>query len=350
MKQLTRVIALLALALPTFAQQKPFQEQIDVNAVLLDVIVTDSKGNQILGLGKDDFIVKEDGVAQPVESVDYFTNRRLLDQREEDAPFKVERVREDRYFIFFFDKPQNPSFLFDELNRARQAAINFVKEEMQPTDYVAIAGHDVRLKIYTDFTNDKKQLEKGLQEAMRFGKGVTTASKSEGPSILRNLSTSAMINDTGSVYEGLQLLAESLKPIRARKSVVLFSPGIVDRRESVRNNMVVNRTPIFDDALEALNAANVAVYTVQLQDDPQLTPAIHERLSELASATGGRYFQFNTSFEPAVERIEKANSGYYLVTYSSKKPKGEKGYQKVDVKLRNPEFKIVARGGYQYGS
>lgn len=352
MNRIAMVFALFALVLPTFAeeaaQQQPFQEQIDVNAVLLDVIVTDSRGNQILGLGKDDFIVKENGVAQSVESVDYFTNRRLLDQREENAPFKVERVHENRYFVFFFDKPQDASSLFDELNRARRATMEFVND-MQPTDFVAIVGHDMRLKIYSDFTSDKKQLEKAASDAMRFGNGLTTAAKTEGPSLLRAMDARELVNDTGTVYEGLHFLADALRPIRARKNVVLFSPGIMDQHESLRNGTIVSRSTKFDEALRSLNAANVAVYGVQLQDDPGITPALHQRLGELSDQTGGRYFQFNTSFEPAVENIEQANSGYYLLSYSSKKPKGEKGYQKVDVKLKNPEFKVVARGGYQYG-
>ena len=114
MRRFALAFALLALAFPGLAQQQPFEEQIDVNAVLLDIIVTDDKGNQILGLSKDDFIVKENGIPQEVDSVDYFTNRRLLDSREESAPFKVERVREDRYFIFFFDKPEAGA-MFDKL-------------------------------------------------------------------------------------------------------------------------------------------------------------------------------------------------------------------------------------------
>jgi VWFA-related protein len=351
MKRIALVFALFALVLPTFAeeaqQQQPFQEQVDVNAVLLDVIVTDSRGNQILGLGKDDFIVKENGVAQSVESVDYFTNRRLLDQREESAPFKVERVHENRYFVFFFDKPYE-NRLFDELNRARYATLEFVND-MQPTDFVAIVGHDRRLKVYSDFTSDKKQLEKALAYAMQFGNGLTPAEKSEGPSLLQAMDTKDLVNHTGTVYEGLHFLADALRPIRARKNVVLFSPGIMDQHESLRDGMIFNRSTRFDEALRALNAANVAVYGVQLQEDPGLAAALHQRLGELSDETGGRYFRFNTSFEPAVERIEQANSGYYLLTYSSKKPKGEKGYQKVDVKLKNPEFKIVARSGYQYG-
>jgi VWFA-related protein len=351
MKRMAMVYALTALAFASFGQeaaQQPFQEQIDVNAVLLDVIVTDSKGNQILGLGKDDFIVKEDGVEQSVESVDYFTNRRLLDQREESAPFKVERVREERYFIFFLDKPQEMSGYFDELQRVRHAGQEFLKSEMQPTDYVAVVGHDHRLKIYSDFTNDRAQLEKAFENAIRYGRGISKA-PAEGPSILRGLNQTELVNKTGRVYEAIDLLADALRPIRGRKNLLLFSAGILDNRETVNQGMITNRIPQFEETIRSLNASNVAVYGIQLRANVGMTPVFHQRLTELSEETGGRYFRFNTTFAPALERIENTNSGYYLVTYSAKKPKGTRGYQKVDVTVKHPELRVVARSGYQFG-
>jgi VWFA-related protein len=351
MKRFAVLVALLALAVPTFAQQQqPFQEQIEVNAVLLDVIVTDARGNQILGLGPDDFIVKENGVAQPVDSVDYFTNRRLLDATEANAPFKVERVREERYFIFFFDKPSDPGVLGGQLTLAREAVRDFIRKDMKDTDLVAIAGHDVRLKIYSDFTSDKQQLERALSDATRFGRGLTKSTAGEGPSILNNIDTKEMVNRTGTVYKGLDLLADSLRPIRARKNLVVFSPGILDREEDVAaGEMIVNRSRYLDPALESLNAANVSVYGVQLQQNASGQSFVNQRLSELSESTGGRYFQFNTNFRTAVDSIEETNAGYYLLTYRSKQRSGTTGFQKVNVSLRNPEFKVVSRSGYQLG-
>src|SRR6266550_694047 len=95
--------ALLFAATAGWAQQQspPYGEKVDVNLVLLDAVVTDARGNQILGLDKNDFVVKENGVPQDIDSVDYFTNRRLLSSPESKAAFKVERVHEQRYFIFF---------------------------------------------------------------------------------------------------------------------------------------------------------------------------------------------------------------------------------------------------------
>lgn len=353
MKRLVLAALALALALPSLAQeQESFQEQIDVNAVLLDVLVTDKRGNHILGLGKDDFIVKENGLAQTVDSVDYFTNRRLLDSREENAPFKVERVLEDRYFIFFFDKPSEPGSLQSELTQARTAVRDFIRKSMKDTDRVAIAGHDVRLKIYSDFTSDRAQLERALIDATQFGRGLTTAAAGEGPSILRSVDTSAMIDDTGTVYRALSFLANGVKSVRARKNLILFSPGIADRYETISSSMISNRSPDLDPMLEALNAANISVYGVQLQRDLEVgaVPVIHQRLEEMSKSTGGQYFRTNTSFAPALKRVESTNSGYYLLTYRAQHPKGQTGYQRVSVSLRNPEFRIVSRSGYRYGS
>jgi VWFA-related protein len=354
MRVFVSFVALVALALPTFAQQQPFEEQIEVNAVLLDVIVTDPQGNQILGLTKDDFVVKENGVEQPVETVDYFTNRQLLDSREANAPFKVEQVREDRYFIFFFDKPDNPTVLFDQLNNARTAIVDFLDNKMKETDLVAIVGHDVRLKVYSDFTNDKAALRKALDESTRFGRGITTAPAGDGPSILRNVDKNQMNKHTGTVYQALDLLADSVRNIRARKNLVLFSPGIADMNEDMRDGMLTSRSRYVDPAIQSLNAANVTVYAAQLQRqiDPSVnnTMANHQRLNEFADATGGKYYQFSTSFKPVVEQIEEKNSGYYLLTYRSRKPRGDKGFQKVNVSVKSPELRVTARAGYEFGS
>src|ERR1700730_6926356 len=101
-------------------QPSQFGEKINVNLVLLDAVVTDSRGNQILGLDKNDFVVTENGAPQAIESVDYFTNRQLLTSPESQASFTAARTRDDRYFFFFFDKPTEG--FFDRLAVARRGA------------------------------------------------------------------------------------------------------------------------------------------------------------------------------------------------------------------------------------
>ncbi|HWS71990.1 MAG TPA: VWA domain-containing protein, partial [Thermoanaerobaculia bacterium] len=292
MKRLPLFALLLSLATPLFAQQiqadKKLTETIDVNVVLLDALVTDAKGNQILGLTKDDFVVKENGVEQPVEAVDYYTNRQLLNSPEERAAFKVERVHEDRYFIFFFDKP-NDSQLWDRLALARGAARKFVDEQMKAGDRVAIVGHDVRLKVYTDFTSDKLQLARAIDQVAMFGNGLREAPAAEGASILRGLNIKDMINRTGTVYEALTLLADSTSSIHARKNLVLFSAGIREIGESSRDGVLLNTSRYYDPMVEALNSADVAVYAVNLFEDSGEMPVVHQTLDRMTADTNGQY-------------------------------------------------------------
>lgn len=352
MRCFAAAVALLTLTFPVLAQEPSrFGERVDVNVVLIDAIVTDSQGSQILGLTKDDFVVKEDGTDQELDSLDYFTNRKLLNAREQDAPFKVEQVREDRYFIFFFDKPINgENSLWDEIANAREAVRHFVDEEMTPGDQVAIAGHDVRLKIYTDFTSDKKQIKRALNDVARFGQGLKSATNdAAGPSILKNIDIDAMINHTGTVYQGLDVLSDALRPIRARKNLALFSPGIIEHGEEIRGGIVLNRSRYYEPMIHALNAANVTVYAINLQRNAPPDPVYHQRLEEISSETSGEYFRFGTSFRPAVDRVDDMNNGYYLIAYRTKKAPGTKGFQKVQVLVRNqPQLKVTARQGYVY--
>jgi VWFA-related protein len=345
MKRLiSAVIAFVALS--GFAQEQPrFGEKVDVNLVLLDAVVTDTRGNQILGLDKNDFAVRENGAVQPVESVEYFTNRTLLNAPEANAPFKVERTHEARYFVLFFDRP-NSGELWDRVTRARRDSMDFVRS-LRDGDQVAVAGHDVRLKVYSDFTSDKTQLLHALDAVSGFPKGLTTGN---GP-IMKAINSSAMMNDTGTVYEALEILGDALRGIKARKNVILFSPGIYEPGQAERNGLIVSESRYYRPMIQALNTANVTVYAANLLPDASITvPAVHQTLERLTSDTNGEYWRTPVTFTSVLKRVEQRTSGYYLISYYAHHPAGTRGYQHVDVSLKNPELRVKAREGYAYGS
>jgi VWFA-related protein len=354
MKKLLSLVVALGVTLPLAAQQPASQqpkysERMEVNAVLVDATVTDRSGHQILGLDTDDFIVKEDGTPQQIDSVDYFTNRRLLSAQESQAPFKAERIRSDRYFVIFVDKPAN-SALMDELMAAKRSAILFVQGQLQPGDRVAVVGQDVRLKVFSDFTSDKAALAKALEDAVRFGRGVTKAPAGGGDdSILRHVDLDKMMIRSGTVYEAVQVLAEALRPIHARKELILLSPGILEQGQTIFAGMP-SESRFYKPMIHALNAANVTVYPINLlRDASVVNPTIHTTLEQMAADTNGEYFRGVVNFDNPLKKIEQESSGYYLITYRSNKPRGTSGYQKIDVSLRNPEFRIRAREGYTFG-
>ncbi|MGK2855890.1 MAG: VWA domain-containing protein [Thermoanaerobaculia bacterium] len=337
----------LALALPAVAQEtQKFEETVDVNLVLLDVTVTDRKGNQILGLTKDDFIVKIDGEQKPVESMEYFTNRRLLTIPESQAEFKVERVRDVRYFVILFHSFPDLSFrqqFRNDLIAARRASLEFVEKRMRPEDKVAIAAYDIRLKIFADFTSDREVLGKAIDEAATFSNGISTMPANPADdSIFKHMSVRAMINDTGRVYDGIELLAEAMKPIPARKALLLFSPGIGEPSDFSRQ-IPENDSIWFNPMLTAIQKANVTVYPLHLMRNTRYH-ATEQNLVRLANETGGDYYRQATSFEIPLKLIEAQNNGYYLLGFYTKKEMGEK-LSRVSVKLSNSEFEVSARKG-----
>jgi VWFA-related protein len=355
MKSISILITTLALALPLAAQNaaptastRPgFGEKVDVNYVLIDATVTDRTGHQILGLGKDDFIIKENGTQQSVESVDYYTSRQLLNASEAKADFKVERVHDERYFVIFFDRPQDGR-LFDRLSLARRAAERWIDSSMQPNDRVAIVGHNVRLDVFSDFTSNKQQLRRALAEAMTFSHGLSAFDAGTGdPSILANIDRHAMISRSGTVYEALGVLAKSLRSVKGRKSLVLFSAGLREPSEEVTSGgVLLSRSRFYDPAVEALNASNISVYGVNLLENPPNVPVVHQNLQSISADTSGEYFAYNLDFTPAFRKVDQNNAGYYLLAYRSTRNADARDYQKVQVSLRNPEFKVQARQGY----
>jgi len=341
-------IALAVLVAASAALPSPAQvpsAKVDVNLVLVDATVTDRKGNQILGLGKDDFIVKEDGVTQVVDSIDYFTNRRLIDSRESEAKFKVERVKEERYFILFFQKSPDPLFNGEAL-AAKRAAQEWVKKELLATDRVAVVGFDARLKIFTDFTSDKQRIRKALDQSVQYGKGITAPPADPArDSIVERLNGDRLIRDTGTIYSAIEELSDATRRIVARKVLILFSPGI--------GEVTSERIPIgrpdevrYQPMIEALNRSNVSVHPIFLLRNYRHQP-VEDVLGRMASETGGEYHTNVVNFSLPLKNIEKQNNGYYLLSY---KPvltaSRRKGFHKLDVSLRNPEFRVKARQAY----
>ena len=329
-------------------QPPPFGEKVEVNAVLIDAIVTDRDGNQILGLEKDDFAATEDGARQALDSADYYTSRKLLNTKEENAPFKVEQVHEQRYIVFFFDKPEDNQ-LFSRVALARTGVNDFLNKQMTDADKVAIVGHDVRLKIYSDFTSDKVKLKKALDEVSRFSKGTTTPTTDpDTPSIFTHLDANRMMNKTGTVYQALTEIADALQPIRGRKNLILFSVGIHEPGEVVRGGVPLTESRYYTPMVEALNEANVSVYPMNLSPDAPSAPVYHQTLERVADETNGEYFRFPVTYTSPINQVAKISAGYYLLTYRTNKT--GRGYQKVAVSVKNhPELRVTARTGYLYG-
>jgi VWFA-related protein len=334
-----------------------FQGKVNVNEVLLDVLVTDAKGNVIVGLDKGDFVVKEGGRPVDLTGVTFYSNRSLVDSS---APAKANvsaaQGTEDRYFILFFeDQKVNaqdaPQLLSQQLEAAKRAR-GWVDGEMLVNDWVAVVSYDTRLKVQQDFTHDRKALIAAIGDAMkgkdREGNYPSRIDASRGPSLLAGLPKGDELGKkTPKIYDALQALARSAGNIRGRKNLLLFTYGLPSYDTTTFGQFVPDKR-YFLPTVQALNANNVAVYSLDL------TPAavehrLSDSLNKISDDTGGRYFFNVTNFSTSLDQISKENNGYYLLSYQSDQPAGKSGFQNVTVTTTNPEFRVKARKGYEYG-
>ena len=71
--------------------------------------------------------------------------------------------------------------------------------------------------------------------------------------------------------------------------------------------------------------------------------------SQLADDTGGIYFATFNRFLDPLRDISRYNTGYYLVSFRSQAPAGERGYRNFEVKSKDRKVRVKARRGYSYG-
>jgi len=357
-------VALCGLGSAVRAQEKPqgqdvqgqFQGKVNVNEVLLDVLVTDSTGNVIVGLDKSDFVVKDNGKPVALTGVTFYSNRRLLESNPTLAKqgVSVEQGTEDRYFVLFFeDQKVNaqdaPQLLSQQLEASKRAR-GWVDGEMLANDWVAVVSYDTRLKVQQDFTHDRKALIAAIGDAVKGrdpeGNYNSRIDPSKGPSLLAGLPRGEeLMNKTPKIYNALQVIARSAGNIRGRKNLLLFTYGL-PANETTFGQFVPDKR-YFLPTVDVLNANNVAVYSLDL------TPAatqhtLSDSLQKMSDDTGGRYFFNITNFATPLDQISKENNGYYLLSYQSEQT-GKPGFQNVTVTTTNREFRVKARKGYETG-
>jgi VWFA-related protein len=333
-------------------RQGGFGEQINVNEVLLDVLVTDAKGNVIVGLTPQDFVVKENGKPVDLTGLTFYSDRRLIGSAKEGVA--VEKVPEDRYFILFFDDQKDAAMEAPELLsrqvEAGQRARDWVLKERQPADWVAVVSYDARLKVQQDFTRDGRALADAVAAAVKGkdseGNWPSRIKEGEGPSLYAALPKGNELRDkTGTIYDAMTALARAAGNVRGRKNLVMFTTGF----GRVNNfNQYVPDPRYYPEMADALNDNNIAVYGIDLSPAGTIHP-LSSAMNQLASDTGGQYYGTFNSFSTPLKKIGEENSGYYLLSYRSEQPAGKSGFQNVQVTTTNPEFKVRARKGYAFG-
>ncbi len=385
------MLAGMMAATPMPAQQQnangTFTLKIQSDIVLTNVVVRDKKtGAVVKDLKASDFTIMENGKPQKIASVDFQSvddaavlnekttvtgKATIADLLNKNIASDTAGLKDHRLIVMFFDLS---SMQPEDIDRAVEAAQNYINKKMQPADLVALVSLDTSLSMDQDFTADKAALLKGVGR-YNGTEGTGLASGNEGGSSGGTADDASSFTADDSEYNALntdrelyaiQSIAKSLERVDQRKSLLYFSGGLT--RQGIENQASMRA------ATNAAVRANMAIYSVDSRGLVALPPVgsastgslrgtaaysggsmqsnldanfgSQETLATLSSDTGGKAFFDSNDFAPAFQQIQNDTEAYYIVGFHSTNTARDGSYRHLTVKLNRSDVKLDYRPGY----
>ena len=283
----------------------------DVRVVNVLATVKDRNGRLVSTLGKEDFILSEDGVRQEI-----------------------------RYFAHQTDLPLTIGLLIDTsgsqkalIPEERRAGSHFFRSVLRPEkDLAFLMSFDRNVELLQDYTSSQGLLERGLDELQVE---VPTGGFHPNPTGSKKQTSTAL-------HDALFLAADELfRNQVGRKAVVVISDGFdVGSKVNLKA------------AIEAAQRSDVVVYTIQYMDR-QFTRGFYygsgtSTLKKMANETGGSFFTVSRNMRLATifQQIEDEMRSQYSIGYSPQEDLGRSGFRKITLKSPRKGVKIQARSGY----
>lgn len=384
---LTVVLAgsLLAQQQPTAprpAEQPPLTFKVEVNYVEIDAVVTDSNGNFVRGLTKDDFEVIEQSKPQ---AITVFSLVDLPLERPDAPLFSKTGIEPDvrtnrrefdgRVYVLVLDDLHTHAL---RSPRLRAAARQFVERYLGANDLAAVVTTGGNKHAAQNFTDNRRLLVKAIDAFIGQKLRSETLEKlsqlsrpmpgSAGPTDPLSMERAHKARSTLSTLKGV---AEFMEGIRGRrKAVVFFSEGIdYDMSNPFKNQFASDVREEMKTAIAGATRANVSFYAVDprglsgfedaieiqgvpadnslgvhtMQDEVRIA---QDSLRSLAEETGGFAALHRNDYRETYAKIVADNSSYYVLGYYSNDSRRDGRFRPVTVRMRKPGLQVRARKGY----
>jgi VWFA-related protein len=225
-----------------FAQQGYF-ETFEVRLHDLEVVVTDSKGAPVRGLGKDDFIILENGVAQNVTNFSAYesgtaTVSSVTDEAAPRTPENAHEAPPPRRIVFFVDDMGVRTPARKTLLRNATALV----DQFQEGDLISVVRPTGVNRLALPYTTDTAAARKALTEAIEsctfkltssgqyeiedMVNGLENARSESDRSYARGQYAKRATNRVAQRLGQLRALIGSMAGVEGRKVVVLITSGL----------------------------------------------------------------------------------------------------------------------------
>jgi VWFA-related protein len=284
-----------------------------VDLVTLQVLVTDNKGNIILGLKPENFTIYEDNVKQEIS---HFAPV--------DANITVVVLAEYSRQVSYF------------LNEVWNATYTFARS-LRKEDWVAFIAYDQKPMILCDFTHDRQKINDALRQLMI-------------PAF-----------DDSNLSDAIIFTLDRVQEIEGKVAVLLISTGL---------DTFSRHT--YDDALQKCKESNASIYAISLGQNFRIRADAaglisnlgnmellmgDNRLRSFAEFTGGAaYFpRFETELPGIFDNISQLLRSQYSIAYASTNTKRDGKFRKIrvdvhanltDIKGKPIKLKVLTRKGY----
>jgi len=270
--------------------------KVETELVAVHVTVTDSEGNFVRDLTKDDFILLEDGVQQKITNFS----------------------REDTPLSFTLLMDISSSMIGERIERAQESALQLIQRMVKGENRAMIMSFDDKVYLQQDFTSELVPLSEAI-----------TYSAADGGTAL---------------YDAIAHSVRKLRVIKGKKAIILLSDG--DDTDSHFN---------FDAVLDYCKQSDILIYSVGLQrltfsqTFRRTTDLTLQQLRRVAEISGGKaYFpDIIDHLSRIYDSIGRELESQYSLGYMSNNRLRDGSWRSISVKIKNrPDLTARARQGY----
>lgn len=287
-------------------------ETLKVNVDIVNLLfnVKDKSGRLLPALGKDDFHVTEDGKPQTIKYFKAESNLPLTIGILIDTSASQERV----------------------LPIEKQVGAQFLQRMLRKEDEAFLISFDVNVDLLQDFTNNSRDVRKGMDAAKINAGGAVGGIPGigQGPVDLPPKGTL--------LYDAVYLAAhDKLRSEVGRKALVLLTDG-EDQGSQLH----------LQDALEAAQKSDAIVYVLLISDSGVAMGTGSGLMKKLSEETGGRVIHVGNNqdkLQKAFDQISDELRSQYSIGYTSTNDKHDGTFRKVEIKSKDG-YKVQARKGY----
>ena len=286
---------------PERAQSPPGQASAfrsGVDLVSLNTTVTDPTNRFVIDLGSDDFTIFEDGIGQ---DIGFFSHTTL--------PLSVSLLLD------------SSASMDDKLKTAQRAALGFVAA-LRPQDQAQVIDFDSRVSVIAPFSASRADLEKAINSTIAGG--------------------------STSLYNAIYIALRELKKVQSRNLDDLRRQAIIVLSDGEDTSSLV----AYDEVLELAKRSETVIYAIGIRSKDGYTGKVYSDadyvLRQLTTQTGGRvFFPAGATELPSIYAlISEELSSQYLLGYTSKNPKRDGRWRKIQVRVSRPGGTARTKQGY----